>query len=74
MVVTDGGTPALSADPVTFHITVTAVNQAPVIGAIGTQVLLEGHALSLTATATDPDAGDTQTFSKVAGPAWVTFS
>ena len=39
-----------------------AVNQPPVLGAIGNRTVNEGVALTFTATATDPDAGQTRSF------------
>ena len=42
-------------------------NSAPVLGAIGNKTVNEGSALTFTATATDPDAGQTATFSLDAG-------
>ena len=37
-------------------------NQCPVLSAIGSQTVTEGNLLTFTAVATDPDAGQTQTF------------
>ena len=48
-------------------ITVAAANQPPVLGAIGNKTVSEGSPLSFTATATDPDAGQTRSFSLNAG-------
>ncbi len=57
-----------------FTITVTDVNEPPVIsGTPGTSVL-EDAVYSFTPTVTDPDAGDTRTFSIVNKPAWASFS
>ena len=65
--VTDNGTPALSASEL-ITITVSAApNQAPVLGAIGNKTVNELATLAFTATATDPDAGQTRTFSLDAG-------
>ena len=65
--VTDNGTPALS-DFETITITVSpAPNQAPLLGAIGNKTVNELSTLAFTATATDPDAGQTLTFSLDAG-------
>jgi VCBS repeat-containing protein len=58
---TDNGTPALS-DTAVITITLTNVNEAPVLGAIGNQQINELSALTFTATATDVDAGQTHTF------------
>ncbi len=72
--VTDNGSPALS-DFEAISITVSAApNQAPVLGAIGNKTVAELATLAFTATATDPDAGDTLTFSLDAGaPAGATI-
>jgi Big-like domain-containing protein/PKD domain-containing protein len=52
-----------TSPPQTFKITVTANNQAPVVDAGGPYTGNEGSAIALnTATATDPDAGDTPTY------------
>jgi len=64
----DGGTANGGVDidptPNTITIDVTAVNDAPVLGAIGDQNVDETTTLSFTATATDPDLPtDTLTFS-----------
>ena len=56
VVVADNGTPPLS-DSETVTITVTAANQAPVLGAIGSKSGAPGSAITFTATATDPNAG-----------------
>ncbi len=53
--ITDGNT-------VTVTLTVTAVNNAPVLNVIPDQTVDEGSLLSFTAAATDPDTGDTLTF------------
>jgi hypothetical protein len=49
------------------RITVLAVNQPPVLAAISNQTVNEGSLLTITAAATDPDAGDTYTFSLAPG-------
>lgn len=57
---------SLDSNVATMTITVTAapvVNQAPVLNSIGNQTIDEGQLLSFTATASDPDAGQTLTFS-----------
>ena len=66
----------LDSNVATVTITVTAVNDAPVfiinpiIGAGATEsVAYTGQ--SLAGLATDADAGDTITYSKVSGPAWL---
>ena len=42
-------------DSETITVTISEVNVAPILGAIGDQSVNEGSALSFTATATDPD-------------------
>jgi hypothetical protein len=54
--VTDSGTPRLSATA-TFHVTVNEVNNPPVLAAPLSRTIPEGVALSVTNSATDPDAG-----------------
>ncbi|MDB6025744.1 MAG: hypothetical protein JWM68_1967 [Verrucomicrobiales bacterium] len=55
-------------DVKTFKITVTAgANNAPVLAAIGNKSVKEGIALAFTATAIDPDGGQTKTFTLDAG-------
>ena len=51
--VTDNGTPNLS-DTESITVTVSEVNEAPVLAAIGDQSVAEGSPLTFTATATDP--------------------
>jgi hypothetical protein len=66
--VTDDGTPALSDfEAITITVVGEAENQAPVLAAIGDKTVNELTLLSFTATATDPDAGQTLTFSLDAG-------
>jgi VCBS repeat-containing protein len=60
--VTDNGTPQLD-DTADITITLTDVNEAPVLGAIGNQTIDELAPLSFTAVATDVDAGQTAVFS-----------
>ena len=52
--VTDGGTPSLFADRA-ITITVTEVNQAPVLGSIADVTVSAGDLVSFTASATDGD-------------------
>ena len=72
--VTDNGVPRLD-DFETFNITVSEVNQAPVLAAIGNQNVLEGNTLTFTASATDPDLpSNTLSYSLDAGaPAGATI-
>jgi hypothetical protein len=66
--VTDNGSPALSASQ-TFTITVNAplppppANQAPTVTNPGNKTVTVGSLLSFTITGTDPNAGQTRTFS-----------
>ena len=65
--VTDNGSPAL-IDTETITITASEVNEAPVLAAIGDQIVDEGSELTFTATATDPDTpANNLTFSLDAG-------
>ncbi len=48
-------------------VVLTVISSAPVLGAIGDRTVAELAALAFTATATDPDAGQTRTFSLDAG-------
>ena len=52
----------------------TPANQAPVLGAIGPKSGAPGSAITFTATATDPDAGQTRTFSLTGAPAGATIN
>jgi hypothetical protein len=61
--------PAFSYDVVT-----PSLNRAPVLTLPAAQEVLEGTLLSVTASATDPDAGDTLTFSLIAPPAGATIN
>jgi hypothetical protein len=65
--VTDNGSPTLSATT-TFTIVVTQPNRAPTITTVPTQNIKVGQALSLTVSASDPDAGQTLTYSLDAAP------
>ena len=67
-----------ASDTAALNITVTNVNDAPVFtnpiitGAGGTQD--STYTGTLAGTATDVDPGDTITYSKVSGPAWLTVA
>jgi hypothetical protein len=52
---------------------VTAVNQAPVLDPIGNQSVNEGQLLQFTVTASDPDPGDTLTYSATNLPTGASF-
>ncbi len=62
----------------TFNITVSNLNDAPVITPISSVSVLEDAPYSHQATASDIDAsvvtGTTLTYSKTSGPAWITVS
>jgi autotransporter-associated beta strand protein len=63
----------------TVSITITPVNDAPVfttdpITAAGANEGIAYTGVTLAGTATDPDSGDTLTYSKVSGPAWLTVA
>ena len=49
-------------DSATVYITITSVNDPPVINPIGNKTINEGQSLTFTISATDPD-GDTLTYS-----------
>jgi tripartite motif-containing protein 71 len=70
--VTDNSTPQKSVTE-TITITVGNVNQAPVLSQIGPQTVKEDETLQFTLSATDPDAGDTLTFSISDLPAGAAF-
>lgn len=61
-----------------FSITVAAPNNAPVFSASPFSMpdATDGtvYSASIAGAATDPDAGDTVTYSKVSGPAWLSVS
>jgi hypothetical protein len=66
--VTDNGTPNLY-DEEAITITVSEVNAAPVLAAIGDKIVNEGELLSFTASATDSDIpANTLTFSLLNAP------
>ncbi|WP_216820621.1 choice-of-anchor tandem repeat GloVer-containing protein, partial [Cnuella takakiae] len=52
----------VASAPAWVKITVTLVNDAPVLAAIGSKTVVKGTLLKFTATATDVDAGQTRTF------------
>jgi hypothetical protein len=66
--VTDNGVPALNDDE-TLTIKVNAVNQAPVLAAIGNQSVDENSTLAVPLSASDPD-GDDMTLSHSGLPAF----
>ncbi len=58
----------MSSAPAYVTFNVTGVNDAPVLAAIGAKTAKKGTLLTFTATATDPDAGQTKAFSLVTPP------
>nr|WP_262511747.1 malectin domain-containing carbohydrate-binding protein [Adhaeribacter pallidiroseus] len=59
----------LVSAPATVTVTVSPVNDAPVLATISNKTVVLGSTVNFTATATDPDAGQTKTFSLVGAPA-----
>ncbi|HUS33922.1 MAG TPA: CARDB domain-containing protein [Verrucomicrobiae bacterium] len=67
IVVTDSGSPSLSSSQ-TFNVNIVQENFAPIISAVAQPVIVEqGTTLSLQLTATDPNPGDTLTWSIQSG-------
>ncbi len=64
----------LVSAPATVTITVSPVNDAPVLATISDKTINVGSTLNFTATATDPDAGQTKLFSLVGAPAGATIN
>jgi uncharacterized repeat protein (TIGR03803 family) len=60
--------------PAKVLITITPVNDAPVLAAIGNKTVIKGATVTFTAGAMDVDAGQTKTFSLVAPPAGATIN
>ncbi len=69
---TDNGTPVLAANE-TITITVTNVNRAPVLAAIGNKTVAENALLTFVISATDAD-GDTLTYAATGLPTGATFT
>jgi uncharacterized repeat protein (TIGR03803 family) len=63
-----------SSPPAKVLINITAVNDTPVLAAIGSKTVKAGVNLTFTATATDPDAGQTKTFSLITPPTGATIA
>ncbi|MDA8792707.1 putative Ig domain-containing protein, partial [Bacteriovoracaceae bacterium] len=70
--VDDDGSPSLG-DSETIDIVVANINQAPVLASIGNQSVDENAALSFAISATDPDAGDTLSYSVTGLPSGASF-
>ncbi len=69
VVVTDDGSPALS-DSESIQVTVSEVNQAPVVNAVANQAVDEGSLVTVTLTATDSDLpANSLTWSLITAPA-----
>ncbi|WP_434950134.1 Ig-like domain-containing protein [Shewanella sp. HL-SH4] len=66
-------TAGLTADQ-SFSITVTNVNDAPIIGSTPITSIAEGSVYSYTFLATDADSGDTLTLNAVVLPSWLSFN
>ncbi|HEY3282683.1 MAG TPA: Ig-like domain-containing protein, partial [Armatimonadota bacterium] len=64
----------LTSTPATVSITVTPVNDPPVLTVPTAQTVDEGKPLSFTVSATDPDAGDTVTLSATGLPKGASFT
>ena len=62
-------TGCITSIPAKVNITITAVNDSPVLAAIGNRTIVVNNTLTFTATATDVDAGQTKTFSLISAPA-----
>jgi hypothetical protein len=60
--VTDSGIPNMS-DTETFTVIVAEVNNAPTLNPIGNRTVSESNTLTVTISASDPEAGQTLTFS-----------
>jgi hypothetical protein len=70
----DGGVD--QSPPQTFTVTVlpsAPPNHAPVLAPVGDRTVEEGQTLEIVVSATDPDAGDTLSFSATGLPAGATF-
>ncbi len=59
----------ISSLPATVSITVTPINDTPVLASIGNKTVVKNTLLTFTATASDVDAGQTRTFSLIGAPA-----
>src|SRR5439155_886281 len=69
---TDNGSPPLS-DSKSFTITVNNVNRAPSLNAVNNMTVNEGATANQVITGSDPD-GDALTFTKAAGPTYMTLT
>ena len=71
--VRDNGTP-VESDAETFDIVVGDVNRPPVLAAISNQSVDEGATLNVPLSASDPDTGDTLTFSASGLPSFCSLT
>ncbi|MDA9579586.1 putative Ig domain-containing protein [Luminiphilus sp.] len=62
-----------SASLPAFDLVVTNVNDPPTIGGTPVTTVAQDQAYTFTPTASDPDSGDTLTFSIVNQPSWASF-
>ena len=63
-----------ASPPAKINITITAVNDTPVLASIGNKIIKQATLLTFTATATDVDAGQTKTFSLITAPSGATIN
>ena len=73
--VSDDGSPSLS-DTATITVDVTDLNEAPSLSnSTGSDAEVDqAYSDSIAGTGSDPDAGDTLSYSKVSGPAWLSVA
>jgi len=64
----------MSSLPATVNITITPVADTPVLAPIGNKSVVVNSTLTFKATATDPDAGQTLTYSLVGAPSGATIN
>jgi uncharacterized repeat protein (TIGR03803 family) len=60
--------------PAKINITITPVNDTPVLATVGNKTIKTGSLLTFTAAATDVDAGQTKTFSLITAPSGATIN
>jgi hypothetical protein len=63
----------LSSTPAWVKITISPVNDTPKLAPIGNKTIVKGNLLTFTVTASDPDPGQTKTFSLIGAPAGATI-
>lgn len=64
----------LSSAPAWVKITVSSVNDAPVLATIGNKSVAKGTLLKFIVTSSDPDPGQTKTFSLIGAPSGATIT